>query len=377
MARDLIESELTGAQTRRLHFALADAGDDEGIRRLLRENPLMGQISLSFEREPDFFTDAHRPGEDKQTIVARENGRVVCVGSCTIRQRSVNGRSAKVGYLGGLRLTTEHAGRYDILRQGYAFFHQLQLASPAEYYFTSIAADNRRARALLERGLPGMPQYEFIGEFVTVLLAAQRRRETEPDLSECQPTSESLVALLNQPSPARQLAPVWSEAELAGLRPLGLDKKDFRFITHNGNIQAAAALWDQSSFKQTVVRGYAPGLARWRPLLNVAARITGGVRLPDVGERLRNAFVSHLFSDPQKPELFMRLITQIRRMAAARKIETITLGFAANDPQLVTLRRNFRAHEYRSRIYIVRWPDVGGTARSLEDGVLAPEVALL
>jgi len=41
------------------------------------------------------------------------------------------------------------------------------------------------------------------------------------------------------------------------------------------------------------------------------------------------------------------------------------------------VRAKFRCREYHSRIYIVRWPDLGGSAIELDGRVLAPEVALL
>ncbi len=73
MARAVLECELTGTRKSRVQFALASEADDAEIRRLLRENPMPGQISLSLERDPNYFADAHLPGETKQTIIAREN----------------------------------------------------------------------------------------------------------------------------------------------------------------------------------------------------------------------------------------------------------------------------------------------------------------
>ncbi len=175
MARAILERELTVVRAGRADFAVAGEADDADIRRLLRDNPMPGKVSLSLEREPHYFADAGLPGESKQTIVARDGGRLVCAGSCAIRQRFVNGTPRRVGYLGGLRLDARHAGRFDILRRGYEFFHELQTDSPADFYFTSIVADNERARKFLERGLPGMPRYEFVGEFVTMLLPAKRQ----------------------------------------------------------------------------------------------------------------------------------------------------------------------------------------------------------
>jgi len=175
----------------------------------------------------------------------------------------------------------------------------------------------------------------------------------------------------------QQLAPFWSQDEFAALQTPGLRLEDFQF-THDGRqIVACAALWDQRAFKQTVIRGYAPSLARARPLLNVIARFTGGARLPAIGETLANAYVTQLAADPDKPDRLIRLVNDLRGAATRRRIELLTLGFAANDPRLAVVRRHFRGREYRSRLYIVRWPDCGGTMAELDGRILAPEVAWL
>src|ERR1700722_5671643 len=183
MAGTTLDRQLTTAGTARVPFAPPPPADDADIRCLLRENPMPGQITLTLEREPDYFADADLPGTVKQTIIANQGGRIVCIGSCAIRERFVNGHSRRVGYLGGLRLDARTAGRFDILRRGYEFFRELQVDRPADFYFTSIAADNAPARKFLERGLPGMPAYEFIGEFVTVLIPMKSRASdhTEPE----------------------------------------------------------------------------------------------------------------------------------------------------------------------------------------------------
>jgi len=368
---------LTGTLAGHHCFAVANGSDDADIRRLLRENAMPGRISLSFEREPNYFADANLPGETKHTIIARDGGRVVCVGNCTNRQRFVNGQPATVGYLGGLRLDASHAGRFEILRHGYEFFHQLQADRPADFYFTSIAADNERARTLLERGLPGMPNYEFIGEFVTFLLPSKRRQRVPPIEPANNLSAEQLIKLLNNHNREQQFAPCWSEDDLAALQPLGLQLDDFKSIGDSGRVDAVAALWDQRGFKQTVVRGYTPWLARTRPVLNLATRLAGGTKLPAIGKLLSNAFASHVALGHHEPDTLIQLISALRACAAQRGVELLTLGFAANDPRMAVLRRNFRSREYHSRLYVVRWPGCGGAARDLDGRWIAPEVALL
>jgi hypothetical protein len=377
MARDVVERELTESRTSRVCFAIATEADDADIRRLLRENPMPGNISLSLEREPNYFADARLPGETKQTIVARHNGRVICLGSCTIRLRFINGEPRRVGYLGGLRLDKGVAGRFDIVRGGYEFFRKLQGDSPADFYFTSIAADNARARKLLERGLPGMPRYEFIGDFVTVLLPSKHHDSTRNARTNAVPSKEQLIALLNHHNAGRQFAPCWSAEELTALQPLGLRPENFRFVRKNGQIAASAALWDQRVFKQTVIRSYGPSLTFSRPALNLAALFTGGAKLPAEGETLANAFISHLVVEPGDSEALPGLLAELRGDAAQRGIELLTAGFAAADPRLTVLRSHFRCREYHSRLYTVRWPECGGSSPDLDGRILAPEAALL
>ena len=375
MAGTIFARELAPAHARRVEFARATAADDADLRRLLRENPMAGQISLSLEREPDFF--AAFCGAEQQTIVAREGGRLACAGWCVFRKRFVNGTPRRVGYLGGLRLDRRFAGRFDLVRRGYEFFHELQRERPAEFYFTSIAADNDRARRLLERGLPGLPRYTPLAEFVTVLLPVPTggcRSCTPAHVATGGGEWTAVVSQLAGHNHREQLAPNWSAAELSSLARHGLAAADVCSVNVAGET-AFAALWDQRGFKQTIVRGYRRALRLARPLLNAAARLLGRPGLPRVGEPLAHAFVSQLSVTPENSAALRALVAELFVRAGARGVAFLTLGFDARDPRLATVRRHFRGHEYRSRLYAVGWDDL--PSLRLDDGLCAPEVALL
>ena len=375
MAGTLSDSKLTADAQALSGFALAGKADEAEIRRLLRENPTRGRISISLEREPDYFSDAGVPGETKQTIIARENGRLACMGSCTVRQCFVNGLPRRVGYLGGLRLDSTFAGRFDIVRRGFDFFKEVESVDPADFYFTSIAADNERGRKFLERGLRGMPLYEFLGGFVTVVIRTTRKSESWPRLQCSARVSEEWVSRLNENNRLYQFTPTWSFGELKHLEGLGLEGS--LTIESQGGTLAGAALWDQRNYRQTVIRGYNPALALSRPPANIAAWILHQPRLPAPNTILANAFASQLVIDPGDPAALTELIKVLSRHASQRGIEFLTLGFASDDPRLAVLRSNFRRREYLTRLYLVRWPELGGSASELDNRVLAPEVALL
>src|SRR5690349_4626939 len=225
----IAESRLTVTQRRRnfgdVQFLAASTGRDADLRRLLRDTPMQGKIKLSLQREPSYFAASRIEGSDHQTIVAIEDGQIVCAGGVWSRQRFINGSSMQIGYLGGLRLAASCRARTSIIRRGYEFFRELhELRSGPGIYLTSIAADNYPARRLLERGLNGMPTYRYLADFVTLLIPRPGifGRKTQKQLADKgirfeNPTERQLDAiseLLIDEGKRYQFAPVWSPQEL-------------------------------------------------------------------------------------------------------------------------------------------------------------------
>jgi len=361
-----------------LTYQVAGSANDAQLRRLLRENPLPAGISLSMEREPSYFAGLAVGGGEHHTIVAIENDRVVCAGSVTVRPRFVNGVPQRVGYLGGLRLDHSSRSRPGILLRGYEAFHDLhaETCGPS-LYLTSIFTDNGRAIRFLERGLPHMPTYRRVAEFVTLVLRDRPRRrcQTNLDISVAgEADLPAISALLNQQNRQFQFAPVWNVDDLKAcreLRPTDVCVARRR----DGKVIACASLWDQRGVRQTVVRGYAPALSRLRPMINLGARLLRKPMLPAVGQTVRLAFASHIAASV--PEALLPILQSVQAVAAERGLEYLTVGFDARDPRLRIVRSHFQVRDYRSRLYVVYWEDGFDSAQRLTDGIVSPEVALL
>jgi hypothetical protein len=358
-------------------LAVATATDEAAIRRLLRDNPMRGAISLSFEREPDYFRAANLAGGDDQTIVAFADGQLMCMGRCTQRECWVNGAARRVGYLGELRLDETARGRFGILRDGYGFFHDLQRDDPAELYFTSIAADNDRARRLLERGARGLPRYHFLGELDTLLVAVPRRSSVTRLRVEVatQDRVPEMVRVLN--AGRHQLAAVWTVERLHALAAHGLPLNRFLLGFDRNEVVACGALWDQRSFRQTVIRSYSRPLSIVRPLVNLTRGVFGIPRLPPVGSVLAHAFLSPLAFRIEAEATLPDFIEAFFPLASQIGIEFLTLALPTQDSRLPALRRRFSTRTYRSRLYRVDWPDLASVGFRATDGPFIPDVALL
>ena len=392
---EAVENPVVLEASTRVRFAIASLRDDASIRRLLRDNPMKGAISLAFEREPDYFRGDGLAGAQDRTIVAYENDRLVCMGKTSVRRRFVNGRACAVGYLGELRLDVSVQGRFDILRRGYRYFRELvdsnEVGAPV-LWCTSIASDNQRSLRFLERNLPGMPSYGFVGEFVTVLVAvplrpsvAERRAADARDSlrgdgyrleSGSVERLSAMAQLLNQQGATAQFGSEWTPDLLESLARHGLPVEHWICVSETSNLVACAALWDQRGFRQTVIRGYGGAIAAGRRFFNLLAAVLGRPKLPSVDTVLPHAFLSPIGFKPGCGLSLTKLVDLCLPVARRRGLDFLTMGFAATDPILPDLRRHFHCREYRSRLYRVSWPNGNGSV-VLDDRSPSPEVALL
>jgi hypothetical protein len=295
----------------------------------------------------------------------------------------------RAGYLGELRLDRAAHGRFDVLRGGYRFFHEQRATAPADIHFTSIAADNVRARRLLERSLPALPRYEFLAELTTLLISTAARRVRRvavsaagaprlptPPATALEPASAGELAdFLNACGARHQFAAAWTPQTITSLAAHALPLESFGVLRDRGKIVAAAALWDQRPFRQTVIHGYSPLLALSRPLINTIGPFFGGARLPPRGSVLAHAFLSPLALAPHREPALFALVTAFHERARQRGIDFLTLALPSGDPRLAALRRQFRCRTYASRLYRVRWPDEAAPA--LDRRTVLPDVSLL
>jgi hypothetical protein len=360
-------------------FQLATAIHDEQIRRLLRDNPMPGPVRVSMEREPNYFAGCSIDGAESHSIVAIENGRAVCAGSASARQRFINGSETRVGYLSGLRLDHSCHGRASLLLRGFQHFRDLHRDySGPPIYLMSILSRNQRAIRFLERNLPEMPTCRRVGELSAFMIRCRARRRPRADGLSIREARASdlpvIAALLNAQNRPYQFAPVWTAQSLgqcAELKPA-----DFR-IAHDsdGRLVACAAIWDQRPLRQTVVRGYSPRITRFRPTINFVSRFLPAPRIPDIGEVLPFAFASHVAA--ATPGALVGVLDALQSAALERGIKFLTTSFDTRDTRFRTVRSNCRGKEYRSRLYAVHWDDGADAVTALEDSLLNPEVALL
>lgn len=370
----------------RFAFELASSGDDGEIRRLLREHAFPGAISLSLEREPDAAIAASIEGDVHQTLLARDQftGEVAAIATRSVRDAFVNGEPSRVGYLGQLRIDRRYRRHRSLLEDGFAFCRALHKRGDAHLYLTSIVADNQVARRLLlARRWTAGPRFTDIDRFVTLVIPlARQRRPIDVEGIHIDRGSLSLVGeiatCLRRNLRRYQFAPCWTAEDLLSPdRTRGLSPEHFFVATRQGRLIGCLGCWEQRAFKQVVVRGYSPTLARWRPLVNMAAPWLGAAALPAVGQPLAFAYLSHAAVDDDRDDVMTALVTAACRHARAAGLDHVAIAFTARNALLGAIARRFRHRAYVSVLAVANWPDGDEHLRSLDGRLPHPELAVL
>jgi hypothetical protein len=376
-------SVATGVAANTDAIAFAEPADDANLRLILRESVVPGAVRVALTREPDYFAADGLAGADDVTLVSRREGRLVGMGRLSVSDLVRNGRAQRIGYLGALRITSGTRESARMLRDGYELLRELGIGNresgignresggAADGFFTSIATDNTRARRVLENGARfGLPTYRPLCDLVT-LIAPVVGSSVRSD----SPTEPELLDFLQHESSRAQLTLAWSAERLHSLSRHGITAADFRVVRQGGRIICAGAVWDQRSFRQTIVDGYSGMLDALRVPFNAVQAILRRPSLPRPGSVLAQGALLGAFAP--SPDDWNTLWPVLGARAVEMGLSWLSISRDARDPELAVLRRLTRAREYHTTLYEVEWRDGPRWPDAWDHRPFRPEVGLL
>lgn len=345
-----------------------------------------GAISISLEREPNFHLGAAIEGDIHQVFVGRLPGdaRLVGLGSRAVRNAWINGEVRRLGYMGQARVDVAYRHIKGKVAAAFKMFREMHYAADnTPYYIGAIIADNEVAKRLFTTNKPGMPICREWAGMSTLALPLWRRyripvsdrytvrqasREDLPEIVDCLARNYAKF----------QFAPEWTADDLTNPeRTRGLSIENFRVAVKDGKIIGCLAIWDQQGYKQTVVRAYKGPVRVLRFLINLAAPLLGIPRLPPAGNPFSHAYLSHVAVDDLDGEVLRTLVANAVNASAGQGYDYLTIGFAQRNPQLDTVKRNFRHIEYRSIICVFHFEDGVKAVDELDDRIPHVEIAVL
>ncbi|HYS52341.1 MAG TPA: hypothetical protein VER58_01090 [Thermoanaerobaculia bacterium] len=355
----------------------AAPSDDAAIRALLQRQAMPGRVRIAFAREPNFARGCAVTGDEYKIVVARAQGEIVGVACRSVRNVFINGHEQRLGYLGQLRVDDRFRGRW-LVSRGFALLGEIDRHDPLIYLASIVDGNHEATGVLVRKGRRSFPNFHEVARYCTLAIPLTRSRSAGPPSprfagrgpsrrrGEGQITAGSLdqvpeiVRFLRTEGSRRQLFPVWTEDALRNLD--GLDVEDIRVARRDGGIVGVMALWDQTAYKQSIIRGYSGWMKAVAPFL------------PRAGHHLRSAYASLICATD--PEEFAELLREIHNLARERRFDYLLVGLDARDP-LLKVARAYRHYSYPSRLYLASWSNGGSIHDQLDHRPAYVDIATL
>ncbi len=232
--------------------------------------------------------------------------------------------------------------------------------------YTSIMEGNKPAIRLLTSDLKGLPRYQEYTRYCTRSIPVRSKpkkvkKTSSFSISKCTVDDKtSIIVFLNRYGGNHQFYPNWTIDTL--FHPdhtPGLKESDMLIARKQGEIVGCMAMWDQRSFRQTIIKGYHNGLSKISWLLNTYAKLFGYPMLPKCGTELKSCFISHIAIDEDDPEIFKALLVKCHNVLVNKDIEYMVIGFSDNHPLDEVVASSFRSIPVYSRLYLVSWDEDG------------------
>lgn len=366
----------------RYKFSLATEEQDSGLRQMVRENPVTGRISVSFEREPNFFYGANIVNKFRQVLVCNDSRdeKIIGIGMRSIFDAYTNGSPVLCGYLSGLRINANYRSQ-TILARGYNFIHDLHRDGRVKLYLTTIISDNNYAKQILTSRRAGLPSYEDYGLYHSYIFPLRRYRETHGSITVIKAKDtdiQAVVECLQRNGKQKQFYPTYSQGTFQSDNEF---LRGFRFVDYflafrDSKLIGVMGMWNQLAFKQFIIKGYSPLLNKVRPLYNCVAKLFRFPGFPAIGKNLAVCYAFSIAIDNNDAEVFEQLLSVVYNEAGKYQHDYLILGLHSRDP-LCHVAKSIRHFLYKSNLYVVHWEDGIEEFEALDGRVPYLEIATL
>lgn len=338
------------------------SSDHDSQIRILCRLPVSGKISLSLEREPNYFTGASIQCNRPEIYVCRRKSDNLIVGVFNVGFRNVyyKGREVRVRYLCDLRIHPDEQGGSLLFRM-IRYVEKLKLSRGGLPAQTIVFGDNEHMLNMIKRSGRSssrnkLPTYHYAGKYVTTLLGFNNATSNKSDL-QIRRAEEADVAgiqkFLDMEGKKIDYFPAYKLKQLGSDFYIGIDLKDYFLAIKDKQIVGICGVWDQSGFKQTRIVEYSLAYQVIRPFYNLLAMFKGGSTLPSAGSILKYLNLHTILISGRDQVIFESLVNTILKEYRSVGYEYLLCGLDVNDPLMETCRSFKHRREIVGRYFLV------------------------
>ena len=339
---------------------IAKKSDDDNLRTVLRKTVMPGEISLCFETEPSFFKAISIIGEKQIVLVIRDIEKNIIVGFAirSIKKVFINEKMTNVGYLSSVRILPEYRGSR-LLFLGIKKLNNILEKSSEKINFTTIIKDNLYAQKVISNSRAGMPNYMNIGINKTFAIKPSKKNRYQ-GLNKINIKRgisgfniEEIVSFINENGKKKDFFPVFTKKNIEDFAKLNFNLNNIYIAYLRNEILGFVGCWDQTEFKQTLVKGLSLKNKLLRYVNNYfLSHIIDTPTIPDLDTYIKAFFLNYIVIKDNNVDIFSQMLDAISNDYVSKNYNYFLIGLDQNDP-LCNSIKNFRSFNYDAIVYLV------------------------
>jgi hypothetical protein len=230
--------------------------------------------------------------------------------------------------------------------------HVKQTMHEPNYSQMIIFDDNHAARAAIQTGKTGMPDYYDEGLIETLSLTSTgAKRKVTAFLKQSSQQSDDIQEIRTCVAEAQHVEamnqfiadmaefynfiPAYNFEELAQGHQYfsGIKLSDFSLYFKGEKLVGMFGLWDQHSIKQTKILNYSTVIGIFRPVYNLLTPLTKGMRLPKLGDSIKYHVLHTVMCHPQDLALHHKMLEDAYNKSKQQGVGVVSFTLSHKDPR--------------------------------------------
>lgn len=327
-------------QNEKFEFSFATEKDDKDILELYEALEFEGNISIIYTKRPSPLNSLKKEGHIVFLPIIREKSTntLVAMASWVIKKAYIGGELKNVAYLGSFKVHKNYRNKIPFLKESYRLLYE-KTKDYVDIYYSTILEENILAQKIFEKPRKNMPKYNFVDNYTSFFLKTGKKIKNE-DFSLEEGYSKHLTDYYKS-NYKDDFSPLLSDY---------INDIDFRiFLIKNnkGEKIGAFALWNQTSYKQYIVKRYS-GL--YKVLKYFPTQLFGYPKLPKEKELINCCSLSFVIAKDKK--VFEFIIKKACELSV--DYDFIMMGLT-HSHRYFDIMNTFKSVKYKSKFYTVEY----------------------
>ena len=340
-------------KNKKYYYEFAKESDGEEISKLIEKNSYKGPIELIYAKRPNAYNSLLSENQNMAIVVGKstQTNKILGMGICTINECQCEGKTEKIAYLCGFRIPYDVKG--DIITC-YKMLGDFCKSNNVKYTYTTVLDDNIEAKNMFSKKRKYLPEYienskyvvNFFGKNLSQIsnLKCSKIKESEID---------KLYEFINTESKNKNFFLNITEKILKE-DFFNLSWKDFYILKdNNDNILCCGLLWNQTKYKQLIVKKYSN---LYKFLRIVAIPIFNFLHLPKPPKEnsiINYQTLSFVLSKDNSP-VYLEDFVRKMSLNIDNKNGFFVYASTENAPEAKNILK-ISKFKYCSTVYIVNW----------------------